>query len=355
MMRKLQILLIAILIGVIFPLAACSTEESQTSNGGGENTAQSNNESDSNNTATATEYPQYVTIAGATSGGTYFLLANALAQLIGNEFPDIDTNAKSTPGGPVILEDIQTGQAELGLSQAGVAEQAFNGTGQFEGNPKDKIRQLTYFYPNVMQFVVKKGSGIESIEDVAGRAIAVGAAGSATELNTQDLIHAVGLTYDDIKTEYVSESQAIELLRNNQIEGANMIAALGSSNMLDILSTGEYEIVEISEETISKLQEINAAYYPFTIPADTYPNQPEPIQTYAVANWLHGSADLSEEFVYELLTVIYDNVDFLVNTHAVASNINIDNALDGQTIPLHEGAVKFFEEHGYEIENGFVK
>ena len=340
-MLKLRILAFIMLLWLVIPLIGCSSEQSQSAEGDG-NDASSN-------------YPKYVTIDGATSGGTYFLLANALAQLINNEFPDIDANAKSTPGGPVILEDIQTGQAELGISQAGVAEQAFYGKGQFEGEPKDKIRQITYFYPNVMQFVVKKDAGIQSIEDLAGKAIGVGASGSATELNTQDLIHAVGLTYDDIRAEYISESQSIELLRNNQIVGANMIAALGSSNVLDILSTGDYEIVEISEETINKLMEMNPSYYPYTIPADTYPNQPEPIQTYAVANWLHGSADLSEQFVYELLQVIYDNVDFLANTHAVANNIKIENALEGQTIPLHDGAVKFFEEQGYEIEDGFVK
>lgn len=337
-MRKYKGILISLVLGLAMVLSACGAE---STNG------ETKNESDSK----SKDYPKFLTVAGATSGGTYFLLANAMAQLFGNEFPEIDTNAQSTPGSPVILENIDKAKAELGIAQAGVAQEAFNGTGQFEGKKLEKIRQLTYFYPNVMQFVVRKDAGINEIKDIDGKKIAVGAAGSATELNSQDLVKAAGLKYDDITPEYVSEAQAVELLRNRQVDGANMIAALGSSNMLDILSTGEYEIVQIKEETVKTLaEEVNAAYYPFTIPADTYPNQPEPIETFAVANWLHGSADLSEEFVYDLLTKLYDNVDFLVDTHKVAENIKLENALDGKTIPLHDGAIKFFKEKGIEVD-----
>lgn len=340
-MKKKSIFLLVMILVVSVYLAACGGNEPASEGEAGN--GHSENESASQ------DYPQFLTVAGATSGGTYFLLANAIAQLMGNEFPDIDTNAQSTPGSPVILENIQKGDAELGIAQAGVAAEAYNGTGQFEGNALTDIRQISYFYPNVMQFVVRSDAGIDSVEDFAGKTIAVGAAGSATEINTQDLVAAVGLSYDDITPEYVSESQAVELMRNRQADGANMIAALGSSNMLDILSTGDYRILEFDEATVEKLVEVNEAYYPYTIPADTYPNQPEPIETFAVANWLHGSAELSDEFVYEMLTVIYDNRAFLEETHSVASHINVDDALEGQTIPLHEGAIKFFEEHGIEV------
>lgn len=339
-MKKLTSLSLTMVFLATLFLSAC----------GGEQTQSSNDQIDGENESASIEYPKYVTIFGATSGGTFFLLANAMAQLIGNEFPDIDSNAQSTPGSPVILENIHNGKGELGIAQAGVAMEAYNGTGQFEDKPLENIRQLTYFYPNVMQVVVRADSGIESIEDIKGKTFAVGAAGSATEINSQDLVNAAGLTYDDLKAEYVSESQSVELLRNRQAHAANMIGSIGGANLLDILSTGEYKLLDISEEVVKKLsEEINVAYYPFTIPADTYPNQPEPIETFAVANWLHVSADLSDEFVYELLTTIYDNKDFLVQTHNVAENINLENALDGQTIPLHDGAVKFYEDQGIKV------
>ncbi|MFB4165310.1 TAXI family TRAP transporter solute-binding subunit [Alteribacillus sp. JSM 102045] len=325
-------------------LSACNgAEETESSDN-------SNSESDVENVSASSKYPEFLTVAGATSGGTYFLLANALSQMMASEFPDIDTNAKSTAGSPVIIENIENGEVELGIAQAGVAEQAYNGIAQFEGQTMENIRQLTYFYPNVMQMVVRKDAEIESVEDFFGKTIAVGASGSATELNSRDLVKAAGLTYDNITPEYVSESQSVELMRNKQADGANMIAALGSSNMLDILSTGDYEILEIDEETIKTLsEEVNGAYYPYTIPADTYPNQPDPIETYAVANWLHGSAELSEDFVYEMMTSIYENKEVLVETHNVAENINLEDALNGQTIPLHDGAIKFYEENGIKV------
>ncbi len=336
-MKKITGYTIIIMLFFTLILSACGGAE-QTEGG------------DSQDKPVQMDQPKFLTVAGATSGGTYFLLANALAQLLGNEFPDIDTNAQSTPGSPVILENINKGEAELGVAQAGVAAEAYNGTGQFEGKPMENIRQISYFFPNVMQFVVKKDAGIDSVEDLAGKTIGVGAAGSATEINSRELIQAVGLSYDDITAEYVSESQSVELLRNRQVDGANMIASLGSASLLDILSTGDYKLLDISPEIVETLSnDINEAYYPFTIPADTYPNQPEPIESYAVANWLHGSAELSDEFVYDMLTVIYDNVDSLIDTHAVAENIKLENSLNGQTIPLHDGAIKFYEDRGIEV------
>ncbi|NEU32258.1 TAXI family TRAP transporter solute-binding subunit [bacterium LRH843] len=351
-MKKVKRITFAMLLVLTMFLAACGGAEKTGSSSDAKSEGTNSEQVEQKDAAAAVEHPKFLTVAGATSGGTYFLLANALAQLFGNEFPDIDTNAQSTPGSPVILENINKGDAELGIAQAGVADDAYNGKGQFEGKSMENIRQLTYFFPNVMQFVVRKDAGIDSIEGIAGKTVAVGAAGSATELNMQDLIAAIGLTYDDIKAEYVSEAQSVELLRNRQADAANMIASLGSAAMLDILSTGEYEVIEIPEEIVKQLsEEVNQAYYPFTIPANTYPNQPEPVETFAVANWLHVSSELSDEFVYELLETIYDNLDFLVNTHKVAENISLENALDGQTIPLHDGAIKFYEDKGIEVKN----
>ena len=333
-MRNMKIFLVVMILGLATILAACGNSNSESSSGGG-----------------SSEYPQFITIGGATSGGTFFLLANAMAQLIGEEFPEIDANAQSTPGSPVILENIQKGNAEMGVAQAGVAKEAYEGTGQFEGNQMDKITQITYLFPNVMQFAVRKDAGIKSVEDFVGKRIAVGASGSATEINAQELLQVADITYEDITPEYTSESQSVELLRNRQADGANMIASLGSSNMLDLMSSGDFEILEFDEEIVKKLaEEVNIAYYPFTIPADTYPNQPEPVETFAVANWLHGSSEMSEDFVYEFLTVLYENKQDLVDIHIAAENINLENALDGKTIPLHPGAIKYFEEQGLEID-----
>lgn len=363
-MKKVSILLLVVVLSFSTVLAACSAEDTASENGSQmddkENEGQTSESQDGDNSTneengseneTAGDMPEYATIAGATSGGTFFLLANAFAQLLNENIAGISASAESTPGSPVILELLNNGDGELGIAQAGVADEAYHGKGQFEGNPLENISQVTYLYPNVMQMVVRKDAGVESVADLEGKTVAVGASGSATELNSKDLITAAGIDYPDgITAEYTSETQSVDLLRNRQADAANMIASLGSASMLDIMSTGDFEILPIEPEIVEKLQsEVNPAYYEFTIPANTYPNQPEPVQTFAVANWLHARTDVSEYFVYETLSILYDNLDFMIETHQVTENIKLEDALNGQTIPLHPGAIKFYEDNGIEV------
>ncbi|MBP1933874.1 TAXI family TRAP transporter solute-binding subunit [Ammoniphilus resinae] len=298
------------------------------------------------------DFPKFVKIAGATSGGTYFLMANAMSQLLNEKIPGINATAQSTAGSPKILELLDTNGGELGVAQAGVADEAFNGKGQFEGKAMKNISQVAFMYPNVMQLVVRKDAGIKTPADLKGKAVAVGAVGSATEINSKDLFVGAGFNYpDDITPEYTSESQSADLLKNKQVVAGNMIASLGSSAMLDIMSTGEFEVLPIPEDMIKKLHdEVNVAYFPYEIPANTYPNQTEPIKTYAVANWLHARADVSEDFIYEVVKQLYENHDYLVNAHKVMENMTLETALNGQTIPLHPGAVKYFKEQGIEVK-----
>ncbi|HPP36959.1 MAG TPA: TAXI family TRAP transporter solute-binding subunit [Thermosynergistes sp.] len=290
-----------------------------------------------------------VQITGATSGGTYFLLANAIAQLLNHEMPNVRASAQSTAGSPVELRLIHNKEADFGVVQAGVAYDAFNGLGSFEGKPLTNFRSVTYLYPNVMQVPVRKDANIKSFADFKGKRFCVGAVGSATELNSRHMAQVYGMDYQERKDfipEYTSEAQSVELLKNRQAVGANMIAAQGSSTMMDLMSTGEFEILEFPPDVVKKLQEISPPYFPYTIPANTYPNQPEPVQTFAVANWFVCRADLEEDFVYQVVKLIYENVDYLVKIHKVAENIKPENALNGQTVELHPGAAKYFKEIG---------
>lgn len=290
-----------------------------------------------------------IQICGATSGGTYFLLSNAIAQLLNDNLDNVSASAQSTAGTPAILRLLEKGEAEFGFGQAGVADDAINGRGNFEGQKLTNIKAVTYMYPNVMQIAVRKDANIKSFADFKGKAFAVGATGSATEINSRDLAEVFGLDYlekKDFKPEFTSESQSVDLLKNKQVAGANLIAALGSAAMMDLMSTGDYEVLPIGADVVAKLQEKSKAYFPVTIPANTYPNQPNDVETYAVANWIFTRADLSEEVVYDVVKTMYEKADTLAKAHKAAGSMKPENVINGQTVELHPGAEKYFKEIG---------
>lgn len=299
--------------------------------------------------AAVTKKPALVQICGATSGGTYFLLANAIAQMLNTKYPaDFKVSAQSTAGTPVIVRLLENKEADFGFGQAGVAKDAISGTGGFD-KKYTNLASVTYVYPNVMQIPVAKGSGIKTFADFKGKSFAVGASGSATELNSRDLAKVFGLDYlkkKEFKPEFASEAQSVELMKNRQADGANLIAGIGAASVTDLMSSGKYELISISDDKLAELHKINPAYFKFIIPANTYPNQPTAVQTFAVANYIFTRKDLPEELVYKFTKAIYENSAALVATHKAAKDIKKENAINGLTVPLHPGAAKYFKEIG---------
>ena len=88
------------------------------------------------------------------------------------------------------------------------------------------------------------------------------------------------------------------------------------------------------------------AYFKFIIPANTYPNQPTAVQTFAVANYIFARKDLPEDLVYKFTKAIYEHSADLVATHKAAKDIKKENAVNGMTVPLHPGAAKYLKEIG---------
>ena len=122
--------------------------------------------------------PELVQICGATSGGTYFLLANAIAQMLNTSYPDyFKASAQATAGTPANLRLLEAGDSDFAFGQAGVASEALAGKGSFE-KALTNFSSVTYVYPNVMQVAVRKGTNIKALADLKGKTFAVGATGS---------------------------------------------------------------------------------------------------------------------------------------------------------------------------------
>lgn len=292
--------------------------------------------------------PYLIQLVGASSGGTYFLIMNGFAQMMNDKLPDwFKSSAQSTAGGLEILRLLESGDSDFGMGQAGVAKTAIDGTYGDGNQPKfTNISSVTYMYPNVMQIAVHNNSGITDFTQFAGKSFCAGAAGSATEVNTQDMYAACGIEYSD-KMQYTSESQSVELMKNGQADGANLIAAIGAASVTELYSTGDYHLISFTDEQLDAICAKNPAYYRFTIPAGTYANQNEDIKTFAVANYLYCRTDMDEDAVYMFLKTLYENLEETQSIHNVlTTNFKLENCTDGMAVPLHPGAERYYKEVG---------
>ena len=337
-----KVLSIILVLAMVLSLAACGDAGSTTA-------APNNNATqEAGKDPAAPSSPYMIQLVGATSGGTFFLVMNGFADMMNNKLPNwFKASAQSTSGGLEILRLLESGESDFGMGQAGVARTAIDGTyGSGNETKFVNLASVTYMYPNVMQVAVANDSGITDFTQFAGKSFCAGASGSATETNTKHMYAACGIEYSD-KMQFTSESQSVELMKNKQADGANLIAAIGAASVTELYSTGKYHLLSFTDAQLDEILKQNPAYYKFTIPAGTYANQNEDIKTFAVANYLYVRKDFDEDAVYMFVKTLYENLAETQKIHSVlGTNFKLENCTDGATVDFHPGAIRYYKEVG---------
>ncbi|MEA3251673.1 MAG: TAXI family TRAP transporter solute-binding subunit [Pseudomonadota bacterium] len=298
----------------------------------------------------------FITIGSGSTSGLYYPTAVGIANILNNADVGLRANARSTGASVFNANAIGEGSMQMGMMQNNIAYYAYNGTGveAFENNKIENLRGLVGLYPEAIHILARADAGIESVADLAGKRVYVGDVGSGTEQDAKNIMGAFDLTFDDLQaTVRGSSGNAVGLLRDDQIAAMFYTVGLGSSAIVEAAQTAPITVVSISEEELGQLQEEYAFYTPFTIPGGTYPGVGEDVQTVTLKAMLAASSELSEDDVYTFMNTIFN--EKLEAFYNDVQNPNLDkyftveNALEGMSIPLHAGAVKFFEEQGVEI------
>jgi TRAP transporter TAXI family solute receptor len=108
-------------------------------------------------------------------------------------------------------------------------------------------------------------------------------------------------------------------------------------------------ILDFDDEQVARANSVYDLWPRYEIPADTYPGQSEPVMTVAQPNFLAVRDDVSDDDVYLITKTIYENLPFLQNIHAATKDMALEKAIAGLPVPLHPGAVRFYEEQGITI------
>ncbi|WNF38663.1 TAXI family TRAP transporter solute-binding subunit [Bacillaceae bacterium IKA-2] len=331
-MKKLLLIFTAMLLLLI---AAC---------GGAENDNVAEDQGDGADVEVADE-DLFITIATGGTSGVYYPIGGALSNLIEKNL-NFDTSVQATGASVENVNLLDTDRAELAITMADAVLQAYEGSGAFEGEaPKEDLRGLTALYPNFVQIVTTEDSGINSVEDLRGKRVGVGAPNSGVELNARLILEAHGMSYDDINEDYLSYSEAVDQIKNNMIDVAFVTSGYPNATVIDLSTTHSAKIVPIEGDAIDYLVEKYAFFSANVIPAGTYDND-EDVPTASITNLLLVSNSLSEDVVYEITKTIFENLEVIHASHNAAKDITLDAVGDGMPIPFHSGAEKYFKEVG---------
>jgi TRAP transporter TAXI family solute receptor len=283
-------------------------------------------------------------LTGGTSG-VYYPMGVALAKIYGEKIPDTRPSVQATKASVENLNLLQQGKGELAFTLGDSLAFAWEGNEEAGfRNKLTKLRGMAAIYPNYIQVVASKDSGIKTLADLKGKRLSVGAPKSGTELNARAILQGAGLTYKDLgKVEYLPFGESVDLMKNRQLDATLQSAGLGVAAIRDLASSVDIVVVEVPGSVIDK---VGAPYVKATIPANTYTGQMADIQTAAVVNYLVTRSDLKDDLVYAMTKATFDNLPELAAAHSAGKEITLDGALKGMPIPLHPGAERYFREKG---------
>ncbi|PJE33293.1 ABC transporter, phosphonate, periplasmic substrate-binding protein [Pseudooceanicola marinus] len=289
-------------------------------------------------------------IATGGTGGTYYPLGGMLAQLISNtaELPDTRLSATAETGNASVANAqlLGRGEIESAFASADILDAAYNGTGQFEGEPIENLRAIGALYPETVQLVVRAESGITSIEDLRGKSVSSGSPGSGQWQLLGDLLEAHGMTREDINEDYSSFAQSVDKIKDGNLDASLITAGLPTSSVTDLANGHEIAIVPLVGPAIEAMQEAQPYYASAVIPAGAYNGIEEDVPTLAVRAIWTTHAEVSEDVVYAVTKALYENTETLGQVHPMGKQISVETALESVSIPLHPGAERYYKEMG---------
>ena len=338
MMKKYLSLLLAVLMTASL-LAGCGGDTASD-----DTAADDTASAETGDTAASTGSGVELKFTTGGDQGTYYGFGTVLAQYVTSNTGSKVTAVVSN-GSQDNIEQMDLNTAQLGFVQSDVMSYAYNGERLFEGMAVENFSTVAALYMEQVQIVTCDPS-IQSVADLKGKNVSIGASGSGVYYNALDVLAAYGLTEQDINPTFQDFGNSVDALQDGKIDAAFVVAGAPTVAVTSLATAKDVYLVSLDDEHIEALKAECPYYEKYVIPEGTYEGVAE-TTTVAVGAVVIARDDVSEDDVYNFVSAIFENADSLA--HDKAKELDLEFASSVTAVPYHAGAAKYFAEKGIEV------
>ncbi len=295
----------------------------------------------------------FIGIGTGGTGGIYYPYGGGVAEIWSKHVKDVRAVAEVTGASVENIKLAHKGETVIGEVMGDVAVAAYKGLGKFNGEKQD-VLVMAIMYPNLLQVVTKKDSGITDIEQVKGRNISTGSPGSGTNFMAEAVLKALDIPLDSYKDSRLSFTESANALRDGTIDVGVWSVGPGTSSIMDLATTHDIRVLSFTPEQTKKIVAANTEYSAVDLAGGVYNGVDQPVPTIGVWNVLICQKSLDEDLVYRLTKALFENKDYLVKIHPSASYTTPENTVTYSPIPLHPGTIRYLKEKGVDVPDSLM-
>jgi uncharacterized protein len=290
-------------------------------------------------------------IATGTTGGVYYPLGGAMANLLSKKVPGWAVTAEATAGSVANMHMIRDGKVQMALTQCDTAYDAIKGLDKFKDKPVES-RTLCVIYPNLVHFVTMDGTGINKLSDIKGKRISTASPVSGSEVMALRIMDELGLKVSDIKRERLAPAESTNAMKDGKLDGYFFNGGPPVAAITDLAASQGVKIKLIPNADL--VPDLNKKYGPVfaksQINPKAYPNQDAAVPVIAIWNILVVPASMKDDQAHAIIKTLWDAQADLVATHKAAIDMTPENQKEANSsVPFHPGALKFFAEKGIKL------
>ena len=290
-----------------------------------------------------------LSIATGGTGGAYFPIGGGLAELISQKLDGYGAVAEVTGASVENMALIHSEGADFAIALGDTVHQAYTGTGDFEGRQVNTLA-LAAVYPNAVQMVVPAESDIQSLEDLRGRRVSVGAPGSGTEINARAILESNGIEYSDLgAVQRLNFNETADALRDGDIEAGIWSVGPPTGSIISLAASRAIRLIPLTEEEIANAREVEPIFAPYTLADGIYDGVEGETASVGIPNALVVHGEMEDDLAYEVTKLIFEEIDYLRSIHPATNDTTVEFSLTSSPIPLHPGAIRYYEEIGAEV------
>ncbi|RLC21781.1 MAG: C4-dicarboxylate ABC transporter substrate-binding protein [Deltaproteobacteria bacterium] len=299
-------------------------------------------------TGTAIAKTTFISIGTGGTGGIYYPYGGGVAEIWSKNVKGVKAVAEVTGASVENVKLAHKGETVIGEVMGDVAVAGYNGLSKFKGK-KHNILSMAIMYPNLLQVVALKKSGITNIEQVKGKNISTGSPGSGTNFMAEAVLKALEIPLDSFKDSRLSFTESANALRDNTIKVGVWSVGPGTSSILDLSTTHDINILPFTPEQTKKILASKSTYAGVELAGGIYRGIDKPVPTIGVWNVMICQKSLDTDLVYKLVKVLFENNAYLMKIHPSAAYTTPENTVKYSSIPLHPGTIKYLKEKGIDV------